>query len=128
MKIENLKHGSLFKREFYLKDVKIDLRNDFFVYSITMNEKTLEIFFKSEKKDIQNLQIIFYDYKLLHSKSYCKNFNQLEANFIDLIRNNWDDITGYIEKEEEMLISIYFENDLEYITLTCKYFNIDFID
>ncbi|EFU0577208.1 hypothetical protein R3085_001973, partial [Campylobacter coli] len=55
-------------------------------------------------------------------------FNQLEASFIDLIRNNWDDITGYIEKEEEMLISIYFDNDLEYITLTCKYFNIDFID
>ncbi|EJM0774052.1 hypothetical protein NNS93_001866, partial [Campylobacter jejuni] len=68
------------------------------------------------------------DYKLLHSKSYCKNFNQLEASFIDLIRNNWDDIIGYIEKEEEMLISIYFDNDLEYITLTCKYFNIDFID
>ncbi|EAI7117485.1 hypothetical protein DYW94_09450, partial [Campylobacter jejuni] len=73
MKFENLKHGSLFKREFYLKDVKIDLKNDFFVYSIITNEKTLEIFFKSEKKDIQDLQIIFYDYKLLHSKSYCKN-------------------------------------------------------
>ncbi|EGN2752259.1 hypothetical protein IIH11_001775, partial [Campylobacter jejuni] len=97
-------------------------------YSIITNEKTLEIFFKSEKKDIQDLQIVFYDHKLLHSKSYCKNFNQLEASFIDLIRNNWDDITGYIEKEEEMLISIYFDNDLEYITLTCKYFNIDFID
>lgn len=34
MKFENLKHGSLFKREFYLKDVKIDLKNDFFVYSV----------------------------------------------------------------------------------------------
>ncbi|EJK8324942.1 hypothetical protein PUR62_001841, partial [Campylobacter jejuni] len=54
MKFENLKHGSLFKREFYLKDVKIDLKNDFFVYSIITNEKTLEIFFKSEKKDIQD--------------------------------------------------------------------------
>ncbi|AJC92604.1 hypothetical protein CSUB8523_1094 [Campylobacter subantarcticus LMG 24377] len=128
MKFENLKHGSLFKREFYLKDTKIDLRNDFFICSIAMNEKTLEIFFKSEKKDIQDLQIIFYNYKLLHSKSYCKNFNKLKANFIDLIRNNWDDMTSYIEKEEEMLISIYFDNDLEYITLTCKYFNIDFVD
>ncbi|MEE6538240.1 hypothetical protein VWM66_10805, partial [Campylobacter jejuni] len=67
-----------------------------------------------------------YEQELNNKACYNEHFYESEYSFtksIDLIRNNWDDITGYIEKEEEMLISIYFDNDLEYITLTCKYFN-----
>ncbi|XTO83527.1 hypothetical protein RZU89_08435 [Campylobacter coli] len=59
MKFENLKHGSLFKREFYLKDVKIDLKNDFFVYSIITNEKTLEIFLNQRKKIYKICKLFF---------------------------------------------------------------------
>ncbi|TLD79728.1 hypothetical protein LS70_009685 [Helicobacter sp. MIT 11-5569] len=128
MKFKNIKYGILFEREFYLQDTKIDLRNDFSVCAIKTHEKTLEIIFKSTKKHIQDLKIIFFNHKLLHLKAYCDSFDNIEANFVDIIRNNWDDTTDYIEKENEMLLTMYFDNDLEYITLTCEYFDINFID
>ncbi|XUP61915.1 hypothetical protein UXU46_00340 (plasmid) [Campylobacter jejuni] len=39
---------------------------------------------------------------------------------IALIRNNWDAITGYIEKEAYLMIGIHFDTALEDTTLACK--------
>ncbi len=109
MKFKNIKHGIPFQREFELEGENIDLRNDFYLHKIKSSAKTLELFFK------------------LHLCAYCEDLGKCQAHFIDLVRTNWDNMTGYIEKDDEMLLSLYFDEDLESITLYCKSFEIVFV-
>lgn len=122
-----IKHGIPFQREFELEGANIDLRNDFCLYKITNSAKTLELFFKSNKTNIGDVKMTFWDCELLHLCAYCEDLGKCQAHFIDLVRTNWDNMTGYIEKDNEMLLSLYFDEDLESITLYCKSFEIVFV-
>lgn len=90
-------------------------------------QKLWSCFSNPIKTNIGDVKMTFWDCELLHLCSYCEDLGKFQAHFIDLVRVNWDNMTNYIEKDDEMLITTYFDGDLECIILTCKYFDIDFI-
>ncbi len=71
MKFKNIKHGIPFQREFELEGENIDLRNDFYLHKIKNSVKTLELFFKSNKTNIGDVKMTFWDCELLHLCAYC---------------------------------------------------------
>lgn len=125
MRFNNIDYKPL-DREITLNGINIDLHNDFFVHKIIKHSNALYILFKSQRNSIPNVSMVFFEYNLLECNPSVI-IDDFQANFIDIIRSSWDSKINYTEKQNEMLLTIYFDNDLESITLTCKYFDIDFI-